>query len=569
MRKSALPFLLLPRVGGNRRTRRFLQGSAALITFALLVPSGCGGDQGPPPLTTGSLKVQTVTSGSDLDPDGYTVTIGTTSQSIGTNASVTVRDLSVDTHAVQLSGVELNCDVAGANPRDVSVTTGATTETTFAVDCLAAGTVEVTISTSGEPADPDGYALWADGSLWATTGVDSTVSLTVSAGDYSLELGDLAGNCEVSSPTPQVISVSIGATVAASFQVACENLFLDQIVFVRQAQHQPSDIHFGDIYVIDPDGANVRQLTNTPQDDDHPAVSPDGTKLLFDSDRSGDHEIYVMNADGSTLVNLTGNAATDEEPAWSPDGQKIAFVSDRDDTRDIYTMNPDGSGVARLTNSALEEHEPEWRPPAGDMIVYWTGTSHSVLSEIYVMNAEGTGVTRLTDNSHPDGTPAWSPDGSRIAFTSWPALGLDIWLMNPDGSGLTEIGPSPRGDIEPAWSADGRIAYTQAHGDSPAQGELMVMNSGGGNVVRLTYTAPEEERRGRRGSPQRRLCRRLAHDAGARAEGAERKPRPNSKFRRGKYLLMGVGGVVAKRTRVGRRGGVGVNLRPHAYQANP
>jgi sugar lactone lactonase YvrE len=498
MRPSALPFLLLPRDGGNRLDRRFFQASAALITFAALVPSGCGGDgnggtTGPPAPTTGSLTVQTVSSGSDLDPDGYTVTVGTTSRSIGANASVTITGLSVGTHAVQLSGVEFNCDVAGANPRDVSVTAGATTETTFTVGCLAAGTVEVTISTSGEPADPDGYELRADGSLWVRTGVASTVSLRVIAGDYSLELGDLAGNCKVSSPTPQVISVSSGATVGASFQVACENLFLDQIVFVRQATHM-SDIYIGDIYVMDPDGANVRQLTNTPQDDDHPAVSPDGTKLLFDSNRGGHHEIYVINADGSGLVNLTGNAATDEEPAWSPDGQTIAFVSDRDGTRDIYTMNPDGSGVARLTNSVLAENEPEWRPPAGDMIVYWSDVHHSDFSEIYVMNADGTGVTQLTDNSDVDAYPVWSPDGGRIAFMSWRTGDLDLWLMNPDGSSLTNIGPSTRSDLEPAWSADGRIAYAQAHG-SPGQGEIMVMEAGGANVVRLTYTDPEEERR--------------------------------------------------------------------------
>ena len=54
------------------------------------------------------------------------------------------------------------------------------------------------------------------------------------------------------------------------------------------------------------------------------------SKIAFDTDRDGNFEIYVMDADGSNQVNLTNSAAADRRPAWSPDGSKIAFMSDRD-----------------------------------------------------------------------------------------------------------------------------------------------------------------------------------------------------------------------------------------------
>ena len=116
------------------------------------------------------------------------------------------------------------------------------------------------------------------------------------------------------------------------------------------------------------DGVKITQLTDNSHDDIYPMWSPDGSKIVFLSNRDGDpgdHEVYMMNADGSNVVKLNGS------PAWSPDGSKIAFASDRD----------------------------------GDF-------------EVYVMDADGSNVTQLTNNSDRDATPEWSPDGSKIAFVS-------------------------------------------------------------------------------------------------------------------------------------------------------
>lgn len=80
-----------------------------------------------------------------------------------------------------------------------------------------------------------------------------------------------------------------------------------------------------------------------------PTWSPDGSKIAFASSRSGDSEIYVMNADGSNQVNVTNSPGIDEEPFWSPDGTSILFTSRRDGSPDIYRMGVDGSTPTNLT----------------------------------------------------------------------------------------------------------------------------------------------------------------------------------------------------------------------------
>jgi Tol biopolymer transport system component len=93
-----------------------------------------------------------------------------------------------------------------------------------------------------------------------------------------------------------------------------------------------------------------------------PAWSPDGQKIIFACERSGNSEIFVMNADGSGQRSLTRNPAFDADPAWSPDGRSIAFRSTRDGNTDIYIMNADGSGQRNLTRSPANEGRFAWAP---------------------------------------------------------------------------------------------------------------------------------------------------------------------------------------------------------------
>src|SRR6185369_1741361 len=85
-----------------------------------------------------------------------------------------------------------------------------------------------------------------------------------------------------------------------------------------------------EIYVVRPDGKDLRRVTNDPAIDAHPAWSPDSRQIVFATSRWGDLELAVVNVDGSGMLRLTKSAGLDDYPAWSPDGKEIAFTSNRD-----------------------------------------------------------------------------------------------------------------------------------------------------------------------------------------------------------------------------------------------
>lgn len=109
------------------------------------------------------------------------------------------------------------------------------------------------------------------------------------------------------------------------------------------------------------------RLTNAPGDS-RPRYSPDGSKIVFHSNRDGQPEIYVMNADGTAQTRLTNNPARDISPAWSPDGTKILFTSSRDDVHQhaLYVMNADGSNQTRVTAGS----DGVWRPIVTAPIIF-------------------------------------------------------------------------------------------------------------------------------------------------------------------------------------------------------
>ena len=124
-----------------------------------------------------------------------------------------------------------------------------------------------------------------------------------------------------------------------------------------------------EIYVMDNDGGNQRNLTNNPADDRSPSWSPDGQRILFASDRDRDkdghfnYEIYVMDADGGNQRNLTNHPDRDYAPSWSPDGRRIAFASDREGDHanyEIYVMDDDGGNLQNLTNHPHGDVNPAW-----------------------------------------------------------------------------------------------------------------------------------------------------------------------------------------------------------------
>jgi Tol biopolymer transport system component len=245
------------------------------------------------------------------------------------------------------------------------------------------------------------------------------------------------------------------------------------------------DSSFGQIYAMNADGTGVTRLTFTSAHDSYPVWSPDSTKILFESTRSGDVDIYVMNADGTNQTQLTSDPAVDNQATWSPDGAKIIFGSRRSGTEDIYIMNADGTGQTQLTTDPAIDTAPDWSPD-GTKIAFESDRGGS--RQIFVMNADGTNITQLTTLSN-NGGAAWSPDGTKIIFHSDRHCGgcntyPDIYIMNADGTGQTRLAFDPAYATGPAWSPDGtKIVFdSQRDGDY----EVYVMNVDGTGQTNLT-----------------------------------------------------------------------------------
>ena len=201
--------------GDNPRTVTVVAGVLGTTVFTV----GCTASPAP-----GDLTVSTTTTGSDLDPDGYTVTVdGGQSKAIGTNGSVTFGGIPAGDHRVALSGVAGNCSVSGDNPRAVTVPAGGTASTTFSVSCGGAtGDLAVTTSTTGSNLDPDGYTVTVDGNQSQAIATNGSVTFSgLSAGNHTVALSGVAGNCSVSGANPETVSVPAGGAASTTFSVSC------------------------------------------------------------------------------------------------------------------------------------------------------------------------------------------------------------------------------------------------------------------------------------------------------------------------------------------------------------
>jgi uncharacterized protein len=243
-----------------------------------------------------------------------------------------------------------------------------------------------------------------------------------------------------------------------------------------------------DIFVIDPLGGNVRNLTRNAGNDFSPEWSPDGSRIAFRTDRDGNHEIYVMEADGSDAVNLTRTPDAEERsPAWSPDGTQIAFSSNRQGDRDIYVMAADGSDVARLAVPGLQEY-PTWSPDGAE-IAMTSFCSSCADAALFLMNADGSNPREVVASA---GWPDWSPDGARIAYDTRSKDGtVGIHVIEP------QAGARPRllvRGLQGDWSPDGNeIAYAVETGrlepgKSTLLADLYIARADGGGIRRVTDT---------------------------------------------------------------------------------
>jgi len=194
-----------------------------------------------------------------------------------------------------------------------------------------------------------------------------------------------------------------------------------------------------DIFIANPDGSNLKRLTDTYGYDAECVFSPDGKKILFTSDRDGDLELYEIDIEGKNVKRLTNSPGYDGGAFYSQDGKKICFrarvITDSAELKDyqeklkegliepkyleLFVMNANGTGRTQITNNGAANFCPYFRPD-GKKIIFASNMDDPKGRnfELYFINVDGTGLERITYNPTFDGFPMFSNDGKRLVFCS-------------------------------------------------------------------------------------------------------------------------------------------------------
>jgi TolB protein len=229
-----------------------------------------------------------------------------------------------------------------------------------------------------------------------------------------------------------------------------------QIAFVRQMGPQ-----WKEIWVMDYDGANQRQLTSMKTISLTPRWSPDASRIAFTcfAPMNGvtSAQICMYSLDTGKPVAFSRFHGTNTTPAWSPDGTQIVFSSSMTGAAELYVSDVNGGRPKRLTFSNGGNVSPAWNPKTGQSIALVS--DRGGYPQLYLMNSDGTSTTKL---DLPDMgyviDPAWSPNGQLLAF-SWrrPSGNYDIYVMDASSSQPpVEITRDQGRNERPSWAPDGR-----------------------------------------------------------------------------------------------------------------
>ncbi|HEX9163179.1 MAG TPA: hypothetical protein VF980_15850 [Thermoanaerobaculia bacterium] len=242
-----------------------------------------------------------------------------------------------------------------------------------------------------------------------------------------------------------------------------------------------------EIWLMDWDGANQRQITHHNALTILPSWAPDNERMVYTSWSGGTSEMYIVNRRGGGRIRLRTGLNLNTSATFSPVGNDIAFVGSTNGNPDIYVMKDDGTNLRRLTTSPTIESTPEWSPN-GRQISFTSGRSGT--PQIYIMDAEGSNVQRISYDGDWNDDATWSPDGERVAYTSRVNGRFQIRIANVV-THETRIIAGEGSNEQPTWSPDGQWMAFQSN--RTGRWQVYRMRVDGTDLLQLTFAGENKE----------------------------------------------------------------------------
>lgn len=245
------------------------------------------------------------------------------------------------------------------------------------------------------------------------------------------------------SSKPPIISTNLGRTTCAYFlpdeTIIYGSTHLADAKCPEEPERKPGSAYVWpiydtyDIFRANKKGEIIDTLTNSPSYDAEATVSPQGDKIVFTSNRSGDLELYTMDIDGSNVFQVTDVLGYNGGAFFSPDGKQLLFRASRPKTDEE---------IKKYKNLLAQ------------------GLVEPTHMELFIVNVDGTGMRQITDLGGANWAPFFHPDGERIIFSSnhhtERGFPFNLFMINKDGTGLKQITFDDTFDSFPMFSRDGK-----------------------------------------------------------------------------------------------------------------
>jgi Tol biopolymer transport system component len=263
------------------------------------------------------------------------------------------------------------------------------------------------------------------------------------------------------------------------------------------------DNQAGDIFTMNPDGSDIRQLTSFAAGGNGAYLaswSPDGRHIAFQLFplKGGAAHIWIMDGDGANQRLLLDDPQfSDAQPSFSPDGKRVVFTH-CDQNCAIYTVGVDGKDLEAVTqfdsNPDIFDYDPAYSPD-GKTIAFSNRTRGGVIAAIYRVNVDGSNVRLVTNPAVEGWSSDWAPDGEKLCFISQANFGPldeDMMVVSPDGTGSKTLTDNNRNwngystgphAIRCSWSPQGEDIVFEQDAPDYSTGGIYILKADGSRHV--------------------------------------------------------------------------------------